>query len=66
MSAPSVKLEVLPGYRKQLISTAPGGSGDGYIKEKVLIQWLKENEAKVGTRWDYAVRTVVMLSRSMY
>ena len=60
MSRPSIKLEVSPSYQKQYISTAPTGSGDGYIKQKVLEQWLKENEAKVGTKWDYAVRPAAM------
>jgi len=63
MSAPSVKLEVSPGYQKQYINPAPTGSGDGYIKEKVLKQWLKDNEAKVGTEWDYAILDgVIVLS----
>jgi len=62
MSRPDIKLEVAPGYERQNIRTGPPQSGLGYIKEKVLKQWLSENDAKVGTKWDYAVCLAATLS----
>lgn len=58
MSEPTHALEIPPGYEKQYISTAPSGSGDGYIKQRVLEQWLKKNTQKVGSSWNFAVRDV--------
>jgi hypothetical protein len=56
MSKPALALKIPPGYEKQYISTAPSRSGDGYIKQRVLEQWLKDNAQKVGSDWDFAVR----------
>ena len=55
MSSQGISPTVLPGYKTQLISTKPTGSGSGYIKQKVLVKWLEQHESQVGPRWDYAV-----------